>query len=165
MDAFSWPFLTNKVRARAAFVTCLAATLIVVGALTRIFGGQFAVAPQILDVAIVNGFPGAEDAIVRGTAAVRVLPAARRIGPALDSSSSAASVPTAVVSGIWAVADDLEGRLDVGVAADSVLRFAHRPRAPPNHAGNVDQLAHFARLQIVMSCNCGANPPGGLHRT
>jgi hypothetical protein len=152
-------------RGRAAFVTCLAATLIVVGALARVLSGPFGIAPRMLDTALADGVAGAEVAILRGNPAARILPDVRRTGPALDSGSSATVIPAAVANALWAAADDLERQVNPEASSGSPLRFAHRPRGPPCHGGTFDQPKHLARLLIPMSRNCGANFPDGLHLT
>ena len=155
--------LTDKTRARVAFVTCLAATLIVVGALTRVVTGPFAIDPQFPNASIMDGFPMAEHVINPAKSAFRVQPDTRRPSPALDSSSTG-FLPAALANRVRAAVDDTESQLNLEVFADSGVRPAHRPRAPPSHDGNVDQPGHLARLVILISWNCGSNLPKGLHR-
>jgi hypothetical protein len=155
--------LTDKTRARAAFVTCLAATLIVVGAMARVLTSPFGVDSQLPNVAIMDGFLVAEHVIVPAKSSPRVLPDTRGPCPALDGSSTA-FLPTAIANWVRAAVDNTECQLDLEIFADSGMRPAHRPRAPPSHDGNVDQPGHLARLLTVMSWNCGANLPKGLHR-
>jgi len=161
MDATSRTFLTEKRHASAVFATCLATALIVIGALTRVLGGQFAATPHMPDTALVDGFPGADAAIIRGNPAVRSLAEARRTVPALDDGSSAL-IPTVALERSSAAADCLQGPLDLELGHP---RSAHRPRGPPSLTDPVDQPAHCARLPILLSCTCGANRPDGLHQT
>ena len=154
--------LTEKARTRAAFVACLAATLIVVGALARLLASPFAVEPQFPSAAITNGFPVTELVIIPSKSVFRVQPDARRPIPALDGSSTAFFL--AALENRIRAAEGTESQLDLAVIADGGMRPAHRPRAPPSHDENVDQPGHLARLMTVMSWNCGANLPKGLHR-
>jgi hypothetical protein len=163
MDTMNGRFLlTDKARTRAAFVTCLAATLIMVGALARVLASPFAIDPQLPNAAIMDGFPVADHVIIPAKSFSRVQPDTRRPSPALDSSSTA-FLPAALAK-VRAAVDDTESQLNLEVFADSGMRPAHRPRAPPSHDGNVDQPGHLTRLVILMSWNCGANLPKGLHR-
>lgn len=155
--------LTDKTRVRAAFVTCLAATLIVVGALVRVLTGPFAVDPQLPNVAIMDGFLVTEHVIVPVKSTPRVLPDTHRPGPAVDRSPTTL-LPAAMANWVRAAVDDTASRLDFEVFADTGMRPAHRPRAPPSRDGNVDQPGHSARLLTLTSWNCGANLPKGFHR-
>jgi hypothetical protein len=161
MHATSRTFLADRVGARASIVACLAATLIVVGVLTRVLGCQLGLAPYMPDTALVHGFPGTADALIRGSAVARALPDERRQVPAIDGGSSAAFIRAEKWGRIWIAADDIESPLESAVSAAGVLRLAHRPRAPPNE----DQPKPIARRLILASCTGSANPLEGLHRT
>jgi hypothetical protein len=165
MRASSRTFLIDKMEARAAVVMCVAAALIVIGVLTRALTGHFTLASHIPDTALVDAFPGAEDAIIRGNPVARVYPDARRQVPASEGGSWNAFVPMEMSRDFSVVAGDSQAPLDMAASMTGFVRLAHRSRAPPNHRSDADRAKPLARLPILTSFTGGANLPDSLHRT